>query len=59
MHYNSEFFNACRNGHLEVAKQLVYSYPQINISACKYGHLEVAKWLVESIPTNKYKYICL
>ena len=59
MDYNSEFCNACANGWLRVAKQLVELYPQINISAdhdyafrgaCIYGHIEVAKWLVESYP---------
>ena len=57
MDYNLEFCNACANGQLRVAKQLVELYPQINISAdhdyafrgaCAYGRIEVAKWLVES-----------
>ena len=48
------------NGHLEVAKWLVESYLQINVSAdnnygfryaCANGHLEVAKWLVQSYPS--------
>ena len=57
---NKEFLNACKNGNLDLAKNLLETNPMIEISfnndhvfqdTCSNGHLNVAKWLLEIKPT--------
>ena len=69
IHDNNEraFYDACINGHLHVAKWLLYISEEKKLGAidihvnneeafrwtCGYGHLEVAKWLLEISEKNK------
>ena len=55
---------ACMNGHLEIVKLLLGSYPDINVHACDQGafrfacsngHLEVAKYLKSYYPEIDHK----
>ena len=57
---NKQFCNACKNGNLELAQQLLRENPDISISAynecafrnaCFRSHLEVARWLFQIKPT--------
>ena len=56
------FIKACSNGHCTVAKWLLETEPNINVSvnnheafhsACENGHIEVSRWLEELLP-EKY-----
>ena len=59
MSVKEQFENACANGKLEKAKELLKNNPDINISAdyewaficsCLNGHLNVSKWLLQTKP---------
>lgn len=59
MSVQEKFVDYCHNGHLEMAKQLLFKNPDIDISAydeqafrlsCQKGQLEVAKWLFSIKP---------
>ena len=54
-----QFYQACHDGNIILAKNLLINNPHINISArdeyafrwaCFYGHLEVVKWLLKVRP---------
>ena len=48
------FIDACKNGHLDVAKWMIQFDPNVRANddeafrlACKNGHLDIAKWLIK------------
>ena len=57
--YQAAFLNSCSRGHLNIIKQLLIWFPNINIShnneiafrlACSYGHIDIINYLYDIKP---------